>query len=80
MKSFMIVTRTNGGTVTRPLYIAIEGPIGVGKTTLVRRLRERLQSKLVLEVVEENPFLGGSGRSKPFWRRDGTRAGHARDG
>ena len=52
-----MLTRMIGGTVTRPLYIAIEGPIGVGKTTLVRRLRERLQSKLVLEVVEENPFL-----------------------
>jgi deoxyadenosine/deoxycytidine kinase len=41
----------------RPLYVAIEGPIGVGKTTLVRRLRERMQARLVLEVVEENPFL-----------------------
>ena len=40
-----------------PLYVAVEGPIGVGKTTLVRRLRDRLQSRLVLEVVEENPFL-----------------------
>jgi deoxyguanosine kinase len=47
----------NGGGVTRPLYVAVEGPIGVGKTTLVRRLRDRLQSRLVLEVVEENPFL-----------------------
>lgn len=46
-----------GGGVSRPLYVAVEGPIGVGKTTLVRRLRDRLQSRLVLEVVEENPFL-----------------------
>ena len=43
--------------MSRPLYVAIEGPIGVGKTTLVRRLRDRMQSRLVLEVVEENPFL-----------------------
>jgi len=43
--------------LSRPLYVAIEGPIGVGKTTLVRRLRDRMQSRLVLEVVEENPFL-----------------------
>ena len=43
--------------MTRPLYVAIEGPIGVGKTTLVRRLRDRMQSRLVLEVVEDNPFL-----------------------
>ena len=41
----------------RPLYIAIEGPIGVGKTTLVERLTERLNGRIVLEVVEENPFL-----------------------
>ena len=46
-----------GGAVSRPLYVTVEGPIGVGKTTLVRRLRDRLQSRLVLEVVEENPFL-----------------------
>ncbi len=41
----------------RPLYLAIEGPIGVGKTTLVQRLTERLNGRVVLEVVEENPFL-----------------------
>ena len=45
------------GAVSRPLYIAVEGPIGVGKTTLVHRLAERLKSTLVLEVVEQNPFL-----------------------
>jgi deoxyadenosine/deoxycytidine kinase len=38
-------------------YIAIEGPIGVGKTALARRLAERLDAELVLEEVEENPFL-----------------------
>lgn len=42
----------------RPLrYIAIEGPIGVGKTSLARRLAETLQFELVLEQAEENPFL-----------------------
>lgn len=41
----------------RPLYVAVEGPIGVGKTTLVARLAERLRARTVLEVVEENPFL-----------------------
>jgi deoxyadenosine/deoxycytidine kinase len=38
-------------------YIAIEGVIGVGKTTLARLLAERLSAELVLEEVEENPFL-----------------------
>src|SRR5436190_103716 len=37
--------------------IAVEGVIGVGKTSLARMLSERLQAKLVLEEVEENPFL-----------------------
>jgi len=38
-------------------YIAIEGVIGVGKTTLAKLLAERLGAELVLEEVEENPFL-----------------------
>ena len=40
-----------------PQYVVIEGPIGVGKTTLVRRLAERFQGETVLEIFEENPFL-----------------------
>jgi deoxyguanosine kinase len=38
-------------------YIAIEGAIGVGKTTLARFLGEGLTAELLLEVFEENPFL-----------------------
>ncbi len=38
-------------------YIAIEGAIGVGKTTLARILGEALPSEVLLEVFEENPFL-----------------------
>lgn len=38
-------------------YIAIEGAIGVGKTTLARFLGESLSAELLLEVFEENPFL-----------------------
>jgi deoxyadenosine/deoxycytidine kinase len=41
----------------RPRYIAIEGPIGVGKTSLAQILAERVGARLVLEPVEENPFL-----------------------
>lgn len=40
-----------------PLYIVVEGPIGVGKTTLVKMLSEKLNARSVLEVFEENPFL-----------------------
>lgn len=38
-------------------YIAIEGPIGAGKTALARRLAENLSATLVLEEIDENPFL-----------------------
>ncbi len=39
------------------MYIAIEGVIGVGKTTLARMLQPRFDAELQLEVFEENPFL-----------------------
>jgi deoxyguanosine kinase len=39
------------------MYVAIEGVIGVGKTTLARLLQPAFQAALVLEVFEENPFL-----------------------
>lgn len=43
-------------------FIVIEGPIGAGKTSLSRMLAAELNAQLVLEVVEENPFLA------PFYR------------
>ena len=39
------------------MYFAIEGVIGVGKTTLARMLQPEFDAELVLEVFEENPFL-----------------------
>jgi deoxyguanosine kinase len=39
------------------MYIAIEGVIGVGKTTLARLLQPSFNSEILLEVFEENPFL-----------------------
>ena len=39
------------------MYIAIEGGIGVGKTTLARMLQPAFDAALLLEVFEENPFL-----------------------
>ncbi|NBC04840.1 MAG: deoxynucleoside kinase, partial [Bacteroidetes bacterium] len=38
-------------------FIAIEGVIGAGKTTLAQLLSERNNARLVLEKFEENPFL-----------------------
>ncbi len=44
-----------------PRLIAIEGPIGVGKSTLSAFLAKRLGARVISEEVEENPFL------KPFY-------------
>ena len=38
-------------------HIVVEGPIGVGKTSLARRLAEHLNAALLLEHPEQNPFL-----------------------
>lgn len=43
--------------MTPPFYLAIEGPIGVGKTTLARIIQQEMGGALLLEVFEENPFL-----------------------
>ena len=43
-------------------YVVVEGAIGVGKSSLARLLADRMQARLVLEEVEENPFL------KDFYR------------
>jgi deoxyguanosine kinase len=43
----------------RPRYIAVEGPIAVGKSALAQVLSERLGARLVAEAAEENPFLRG---------------------
>lgn len=39
------------------MYLAMEGVIGVGKTTLARLLQPTFQANILLEVFEENPFL-----------------------
>ena len=56
------MSRRRSGQVESPpvsphRYIVVEGPIGVGKTSLARRLAESLGSELVLEQNENNPFL-----------------------
>ncbi|MFD1019389.1 deoxynucleoside kinase [Thalassobacillus hwangdonensis] len=39
-------------------FIAVEGPIGVGKTSLSKKLASHFDFHLLKEIVEENPFLG----------------------
>jgi deoxyguanosine kinase len=43
--------------MTEADYIAIEGAIGAGKTSLAKILAERMEARLILEETEENPFL-----------------------
>jgi len=45
------------GAMKNLYYIAIEGPIGVGKTSLAKLISERLNARLVLEEFDRNPFL-----------------------
>lgn len=40
-------------------YIVVEGPIGVGKTSMVQLLGEEFGSRVILEKASENPFLSG---------------------
>jgi len=40
-----------------PRFIAVEGPIGVGKTTLAKRLATSFNCETFLEKADENPFL-----------------------
>ncbi len=46
-----------GAETDSPRFIVVEGPIGVGKTSLARRLARSFNGELILEQVEENPFL-----------------------
>jgi len=49
-----------------PRYIVVEGPIGVGKTSLAKRLARSYASELMLEDAEENPFLERFYRNRRF--------------
>lgn len=52
-------TKSDLGAATSaaPRFIVVEGPIGVGKTSLARRLAESFNGELLLEPSEDNPFL-----------------------
>ena len=47
-----------------PSFLVVEGPIGVGKTSLVQKLAQTFNSELLLEMAEENPFLEGFYRDR----------------
>lgn len=47
-----------GEDMTEIPFIAIEGPIGIGKTSLAKKLSNHFNFHLLKEIVEENPFLG----------------------
>jgi deoxyadenosine/deoxycytidine kinase len=44
-------------SATPQKFIVVEGPIGVGKTSLARRLAQSMSAQLVLEQADQNPFL-----------------------
>lgn len=48
---------SHGVNADHPGYVVVEGPIGVGKTSLARRLADAFGCDLILERPEENPFL-----------------------
>jgi len=51
------VSQEISSSKTIPRYIAVEGPIGVGKTSLTKRLAKSYNYDMLLEKSEENPFL-----------------------
>lgn len=57
MKLDLDALGVNSETVKVPRHIAVEGSIGVGKTTLARNLAETFGYETLLELPEENPFL-----------------------
>lgn len=48
-------------------FIVVEGPIGAGKTSLAKRLSQRLEAELVLEQPDLNPFMGRFYQNPERW-------------
>ncbi|MCL6604408.1 MAG: deoxynucleoside kinase [Paenibacillus sp.] len=53
--------------MTHAPFIAVEGPIGAGKTTLATMLSSEFQVPIIKEIVEENPFLDKFYRNMDDW-------------
>jgi deoxyadenosine/deoxycytidine kinase len=54
---WFLSTVSQGGMKLDQRYIVVEGPIGVGKSSLTNIVSARFEARRVMEVVEENPFL-----------------------
>ena len=48
-------------------FIAVEGPIGVGKTTFARMLAEKYKARMIMEPSQENPFLENFYKDQKKW-------------
>ena len=64
----MVTPIANVDEAELPRFVAVEGPIGVGKTTLARRLSETFHHPMLMEPAAENPFLDR------FYREGGRHA------
>src|SRR5699024_4513607 len=53
----LIACKKGGVPMKQVPFITIEGPIGVGKTSLAKRISQHFQFHFLGEIVEENPFL-----------------------
>ena len=56
-QSLLAKFNLDSSSVSIPNFIAIEGPIGVGKTTLTKKLASSLNYEVILEEPDTNPFL-----------------------
>lgn len=56
IEHLILINSMNANSQT-PKFIAIEGAIGIGKTSLCKRIAQSLQAELLLEKAEDNPFL-----------------------
>jgi deoxyguanosine kinase len=62
-----IVVEQGGKMLKKVPFIAVEGPIGVGKSSLAREIANYYQFTLLNEIVEENPFLGNFYKDIDEW-------------
>ncbi|WP_361344392.1 deoxynucleoside kinase, partial [Streptomyces sp. NPDC021562] len=52
-----LIYKLGGQALNNIPFITVEGPIGVGKTSLAKLISDHFQYHLLKEIVEENPFL-----------------------